>query len=405
MKKYFNLQLKLCGKLLPFVLGVTLALVLGLGLILSGLLTAFRSNEESKVFKVAMSGDTDNTYLQWGLAALQMADDSQFSVSVLEMSREQAHAALEKGEISAYVILPEDMMEKALAGEDFEPITYVTSAGVEGISSFLKREVTKLVTEIVVYSQKGSYGLQELLEAHDPEAEIEDNMTALALEYADIIIHRDEFYKAEVLGVSDGLTTGDYYICAAVIILLMLMGLPYAAIYIRRDYALPRMLRSRGFSGARQLICEYGAHSLSMLLLGAFLLALAAAALKVTGVETALPLGGLALGLIPVLLMIAALNMLVFTLSGNIVSGLLLHFFGAIGLCYVSGCIYPISAFPMAVQKVAGFLPTGIARQHLSTAFSGASGWGSLGGLVLYSLMFFGLALLVRVRKTAGIER
>ncbi len=398
MRKYFCLQLKLAGRLLPFVLAVTLTLMLGLGLILSGLLANFRSSEESKAFSVALCGDTDNTYLQWGLAALQMADESQFSVSVVEMSQAQAHAALEKGEISAYVILPEGLMEKALAGEDFEPITYVTSAGAEGISSFLKREVTALVTKIVVYSQKGSYGLAELLIDNGLDENVNDHMTALALEYADLIIHRDEFYAPQVLGVSDGLTTGDYYICAVIIILLMLMGLPYAVIYIRRDYALPRMLRSRGFSCARQLLCEYGAHSLSMLVLGGFLLALAA----IVGV---LPEGGLALRLIPVLLMIAALNMLVFSLSGNMVSGLLLHFFGAISLCYVSGCIYPVTAFPMAVQRVAAVLPTGIARHHLSTAFSYESAWGSLGGLMLYTLAFWGIALLVRIRKTTGIER
>lgn len=398
MRKYFYLQLKLSAKLLPFVLGVALALMLGLGLILSGLLANFRSSEESKAFSVALCGDTDNTYLQWGLAALQMADESQFSVSVVEMPREQAHAALEKGEISAYVILPEGLMEKALAGEDFEPITYVTSAGAEGISSFLKREVTALVTKLVVYSQKGSYGLAELLIDNHLPQNVDDHMTALALEYADLIIHRDEVYAPQVLGVSDGLSTGDYYICAAVIILLMLMGLPYAAIYIKRDQALSRMLRSRGFSCARQLLCEYGAHSLSMLVLGGFLLALAALA----GV---LPGGGFALRLIPVLLMVAALNMLIFSLSGNMVSGLLLHFFGTIGLCYVSGCIYPVTAFPMAVQRLAAFLPTGIARHHLSTAFTAQAAWGSLGGLLLYTVVFLGIALPVRLRKTAGIER
>lgn len=398
MKKYFYLQLKLAGKLLPFVLGVTLALMLGLGMILSGFLANFRSSEESREFIVALSGDTDNTYLQWGLAALQMSDESQFSVCVVEMPKDQAHTALEKGEISAYVILPEGLMEKALAGEDFEPITYVTSAGAEGISSFLKREVTALVTKIVVYSQKGSYGMAELLTDYELNENVNSHMTVLALEYADLIIHRDELYKTKVLGVSDGLSTGDYYICAAIIILLMLMGLPYAAIYIRRDYALPRMLRSRGFSNSRQLLCEYGAHLFSMLILGCFLLVLATIA--------AIPaLGGLALRLIPVVLMIAALNMLLFTLADNMVSGLLLHFFGAIGLCYVSGCIYPVSAFPMAVQRLAALLPTGIARHHLSTAFSATSAWGSFGGLMVYALAFFGIALLVRVRKTAGIER
>lgn len=408
MKKYFFLQLKLSGRLLPFVLGATLALLLGVGLILSGLLASFRTEEGSKELTVAISGDTDNTYLQWGISALQMGEDSPFSVFVVEMSQDKAHTALKKGEISAYVIIPEGLMEKALAGESFEPITYVTSAGIEGFSGFLKREITTWVTKIVVYSQKGSYGLAELLTDHDLDKDVNTHMTVLALEYADLIIHRDSIYQTETLGVSDGLSTGDYYICAATVILLSLMGLPYAATYIRQDYALPRMLHSRGFSTARQLLCEYGAHLLCMLILGGFLLTVTAIALKILpalDVVNIPALGDLVLRIVPVLFMLAALNMLLFTLSGNMVSGLLLHFFGTIGLCYVSGCIYPITAFPMPVQHLAAVLPTGIARHHLSTAFSHGPAWGSFGGLILYTLVFLGIALPVRIRKTAGIER
>lgn len=408
MKKYFYLQLKLSGRLLPFVLSVALALLLGLGILLSGLISTFRSSEDSKEFIVGLSGDTSNEYMQWGLAALQMVDEQKFSVTIIEMPQDEAQSSLETGKISAYVIIPDGFMEKALVGEDVEPITYVTSAGVEGISSFLKREVTSLVTKMVVYSQKGSYGMGELLDDRDLDVDIDSHMTLLALEYTDLILHRNEFYQTRTLGVSDGLTTRDYYVCAVIIVLLVLMGLPFAAIYIKRDYALCRMLRSRGFSPAQQLLCEYLAHFLSMAALIGCIGGLAAIALQVIpGLSIGeLPeLSRLILRLIPVLLAVSAMNTLLFTLSGNMVSGLLLHFFGVIGLCYVSGCIYPVSSFPTAVQKVAAVLPTGIARHHISTAFSYDSAWSSFGGLAAYTAAFLAVALFVRARKTVGIER
>jgi len=408
MKKYFYLQLKIAGRLLPFVLGVALALLLGLALILNGLISTFRNAESAKEFTVALAGDTSNEYMQWGLAALQMVDEDKFSITIVDMPLEEAEDALEHGKIAAYVIIPDGFMEQALAGEDIDPITYVTSAGVEGISSFLKREVTSLVTKMVVYSQKGSYGLEELLYDQDLYENAEDYMTQLSLEYTDLILNRNEFYKTQELGVSDGLITRDYYICAAVIVLLMLMGLPFAAIYIKRDYALCRVLRSRGHSVFQQLLCEYLAHLLSMVALLGCIFALAAGAIAaIPGLSLGeLPeMDLLILRIIPVLLMISALNMLFFTLSGNMVSGLLLHFFGVIGLCYVSGCIYPVSSFPTSVQTVANLLPTGIARHHISTGFSYESSWSSLGGLMLYTLVFLGIALLVRTRKTTGIER
>ncbi|MBQ8880597.1 MAG: ABC transporter permease [Oscillospiraceae bacterium] len=405
MKKYFYLQLKLAGKLLPFVLAVTLALLLGLGLILTGLLSAFQSS--GTPFTVALSGDTDNDYMQWGLAAIQPTEDSLFSINIVEMPRDAAHSALEKGEISAYVIIPEGFMEKAMVGE-IDPITYVTSTGLEGVAGQMKREITQIVTKMVVYSQKGAYGLANALSQNTDISDIYTPMSVLSLEYTDLILHRAEFYRVEELGVDHGLTTQDYYICAGLVILLALAGLPFGAIYIKKDHALSRLLRSRGYPAGLQLLCEYGAHLLAMLALAGAVLA--AAGLAITLLPGS-PLGSLpqfgllAAKLLPVTAMLAALNILVFNLSDSTVSGLLLHFFGAIGLCYVSGCIYPISAFPIGVQRFAAFLPTAIARQHLATGFTGDWAWGSFGGLTLYTLGFFGIALVLRTRKTAGIER
>lgn len=403
MKKYFYLQLKLAGKLLPAVLAVTLALLLGLGVILSGLLSVLQSS--GTPFTVALSGDTDNEYMQWGLAAIQPSGDSLFSINIVEMPQQQAHSALEKGEISAYVVIPEGFMEKALVGE-IDPITYVTSAGLEGVAGQMKREITQIVTKMVVYSQKGAYGLATALRHNTDIEDVYTPMSVLSLQYTDLILNRAEFYRVEELGVDNGLATRDYYICAGLMILLVLAGLPFGAVYIKKDHALSRLLRCRGYSAGQQLACEYGAHGLAMLTLAGVILA-------VTGL-TAMLFPDSALGnlpdfwrlagkILPVVAMLAAFNLLIFNLSDNIVSGLLLHFFAAIGLCYVSGCIYPISAFPVGVQRFAAFLPTAVARQHLAAAFTGDGG--NWGGLVLYTLGFFAIALLLRVRKTAGIER
>ena len=112
-----------------------------------------------------------------------------------------------------------------------------------------------------------------------------------------------------------------------------------------------------------------------------------------------------AISALPVAFMLAAMNLLVFNLAGNLVSGLLLHFFSALALCYVSGCVYPATAFPVSVQKLAALLPTGIARQHLAAGVAGASDWGTFVGLLAYCGVFFSLALLVRYYKTTRVGR
>lgn len=394
--------MKLAAKQFLFVLAVTVVLLVGVGIVLSGVLSMLYGENTTKQFKVALAGDTDDPYMQWALVALQSVDEERFSVAIVEMPEAEAQAALEKGEISAYAILPQDFMENALAG-DVMPVTYVTSAGLEGASGLLKREITDIVTNIVVQAQKGTFGLEAALEDHAPDVDPDMPMTDLTLEYTNLIFHRDMLYSVEELGISDHLSTRDYYLCAITVILLVLMGIPFAAVYIKKNYALSRLLLSRGCPAGKQLLCEFGAYLLSMLVLMVVVLLVGAGILvRIPSIAAdELPsIWAMAVRMLPVIVMLTAMNMLMFTCCDNLVSGLLLHFFTAIGLCYISGCIYPVYAFPKALWPVAEWLPTGLARSHLATGFSENASLPSFVGLLVYAIGFYGITLLLRVRKT-----
>ena len=241
---------------------------------------------------------------------------------------------------------------------------------MEGISTVFKQEMTQIITDIVVSSQKGVYGMADALVDNGTEDGIYDYMTELSLEFAELIFHRDKMYSVKELGVSNGLSTPEYYVCAVSLMLLMLIGIPFAAIYIKKDYAFCRLLRSRGYSSAKQVGCEYAVHLLTMLLqVGVLLLFAGLIILRFPAVKAQFPVD-MATKLIPVVIMIAAWNVMLFELSNNIVSGLLLHFFAVISLCYISGCIYPVYAFPTKLQELVAWLPTGVARGYLATSFT-----------------------------------
>lgn len=403
MKKYFVLQIKRVAKQLPSVLVITLLLFIGLAVILYGALSMFYGGEGNKRFYVAIAGDTDDTYLRWGLSAVQSIDDGRFSIEILEMEESAAQKALEKGEISAYAVLPEGFMDNAVTGV-IEPITYVTAAGMEGIASVFKKEITQLITDIVVYSQKGVYGLSDALQANGMGQDMYNYMTELSLQFAELIFHRDALYSVKELGISDGLSTPEYYVCAILVMTLMLIGIPFAAIHIKKDYAFCRLLRSRGFSSARQIGCEYTVHLLTLMLQVGILLLFAGLVLRLQPIFGESFPEDLPVKLIPVVIMVAAWNIMLFEVTDNMVSGLLLHFFAVISLCYVSGCIYPVYAFPKTIQQLAMWLPTGVARGYLATCFTYKAAGKSLMGLLLYSVLFIGIAIWVRLRKTARIR-
>lgn len=409
MKKYLFLQIKRTLKFLPFVLAVTLVLLIGLSAALTGLVGMFTNREDKQPVNIAITGDTDNEYMKWGMSALQSLDETRFSIKLLNITEEEAVSALEKGEIAAYVVFPENFIEKAING-NVEPVKYVTTNGINDIVTLFQNELTSIITKIMVYSEKGVYGVSDAIYYNDIDKDRWEYATNLSVEYVDLIIHRADVFKVKELGFSSGLDIAEYFLCGITLLLISLMGLPYAIIYVRRDHSLNKLLVSRGHSSFSQLLCEYVSHLIAMLLLSFSVLGVIGIASgvlteSVSGIIDSDFLWNFANLLIPVLIMLSAFNILIFELCDNMVSAVLSHFFAVLGLCYISGCLYPVYTFPVAIQRLSSFLPTGIAREHLSSCFTGDGGLLTFLWLIVYAILFFCVALLVRTRKTTFRSR
>ncbi len=370
--------------------------------ILSGIINIFTSQENNR-FKIAITGDTNNPYLEWGMVAMSTIDESRFSMEFIEMTEEDAEKSLATGKISAYVVLPENFVENAMVGK-VDPIKYVTTAGASGIVSMFKNEMTQIATNMVVYSQKGTYGIGDALIDNGLGDEADQNIFQISIEYVDLIFHRSELYTLEELGIASGLSMTEYFFCGISILLLMFMGLPYVTVYIKKDYSLNSLLVSRGYSSLMQLLCEYLSHLVSILILVFSIFAVfGIGRLFLPEYLTSFVTWDLFLGfmlwLIPVIIMLSAFNIMVFELSDNIVTGVLMHFFASLCLCYVSGCMYPIYAFPKVIQQIAVILPTGLARGCLAGCFNDSVPIYELTGVLVYAVLFFGVALIVRNYK------
>ena len=88
----------------------------------------------------------------------------------------------------------------------------------------------------------------------------------------------------------------------------------------------------------------------------------------------------------------------------DLIGGVLMQFFVTLALCFVSGCLYPITFFPDAVQKLAKFLPTGIARMQIGNCILGCVSWETILPLLGFGCLFLGGAVLIRRFKVAGIR-
>ena len=403
MKKYLFLQFKRVFRYFPYVLGLSILLFFATVAALAGLLSANEQKLEHRKVHVGVTGNIDDPLLQLGLNALKTFDDSKFSIELLPYEENEAKDALTKGEISAYIVMPEDFVNKALYGQ-VERIRFVTTTETTDIITLFKNEILELVTQIVVDVQKGTYGIGEALSQNGYSELANKHINLISWEYVDLALNRGDGVELRELGVEHALSTAEYYVCSLGIFFLLLMGLPFASLFCRRDPSLSVFLNSKGFSNLTQLTAEYlalflGLGSLVAVLLGGLAVGIRVFDLGEAVEDFIISDGSPLLALLPGLLLITAFDCMIYELSGNVIGGLLTRFFLSVSLCYLSGCFYPLYSFPETVQKVAALLPVCLLREQMAGALKGKGMMQGILPVLLYSGIFFAVALLGKKRK------
>lgn len=407
MKKafaYFYLQVKRSSRFFFFVFMISLIICLTLGCMLNTLIHMDTSSDKNRKLSIGIVGDASDSYLGFGISAIQSMDSSRYSIEIIELEEEDARKKLTRGEITAYIIIPEDFVDLALSG-NIQSIPYVTTNSSTDIATLFKDEILEVVSRIFVESQKGIFGLQNSLEDYHPDYPWEW-IDGLTVEYFSLILNRSCVFDTEVIGVSDNLSFSGYMFCGILVLLMMLCGIPCGSLLIKTDMALPKLLNANRKNALIQISGEYFAYFLMMFLNFSIILGVTVATV---GSNATFIFGtaeinfiwfiSLILHLIPVILAITALQFLIYELSSSIAGGVLLQFLATIGLSYVSGCLYPINFFPESIQAISRFIPLGIARSYLSGFLSENFQIAEcIGLLISFALLFSASALIRRER-------
>lgn len=398
MRNYCLLQLKRAARYLPWALCVVLVLFGCMSLVFQAMTAEEQAETEAKTtkFKVGVVGTAGDQYLQWGLAAMQF-DSSAMSISLKPMEEADAIAALERGEIAAYLVFPEGFMDNALYGNVMK-LRFVSTAGAASTVSIIKQEITGVVDGILSACESGSYGVGDAIRDNGLSG-AGGHINDLALEYVDFLLDRSKMYRVESLQTS-AIPFEQYMLGGLTVLLLMLSCLPFAPLYVRSDHALSRVLRARRVGAWKQTLGEYGAY----FAVSAVLLAAVAAVLRLGGLLPESVSGiSLLLTALPVLFMVTAMTYCTYSLSQQLIGGVLITFFAALVLCFIGGCMYPVYFFPISVQRLSRFLPTAIAREHLTACFAGtdpAGGW----ALMAFGAAFLLICVAVRAYKVGKVR-
>lgn len=404
---YARLQIKRIAHYVPFVFAAALVLGICISAALVILVDQDNSKDNQKKITLGLVGNFDNSLVDFGIEAIKTMDSTRFFLEIEELGEDEAREKLFDEEISAYVIIDQEFVDEAVAGR-VGKIKYFTSEANSEIVNLFREEVLELISRILVESQNGVYGMQNLLlENGFKRSEVYKITDEMAIEYVGLIISRSNAVEIEIIGVSENLTLAGYILSGLIVLLVLLIGLVCAPLFARRDYALQKLLCANRYGSTTQIAGEYLSF---FVIMGSIALSITFAMLVVAVGKTqaVIPeLGGIStfdafvilIKFIPAIALITSLQYLLYQLADSIISGVLVQFISAVVLGYLSGCFYPISFFPDAIRLVSDLLPTGMARGYFSSLLSGAtSPWNAL-IIVAYSALLLALSGYIRHRR------
>ena len=388
---YAWLQCKRALRLLPYTLLIA-ALLCATAALAAAVFRTQRANDAAlQLATIGVVGDKDNPYIRIGLDALQTFDVSREELQFVFLDGESALRELRAGRLSALMYVPEDFVESTYTNE-IHPIRFVTAEGATGPDTLLSAELANSVADLMLETQNAQYGAQLYAMDHVPDADPYEVDNELVDRYFAMVLSRHRLFSVKTIGLSDSLSFAGYYFCGLIIAFLLLWGIAGGPLFSSRSDELSLTLHAQGFGPLRQVLCEYVAFYLLMLI---GTLAAGAARLwflqRSTLVIPELPdvsVPALLRSLAALVLLISAMQFFLYELIPSALGGALLQFLCAAVQSYVCGCFYPSAFFPKALQRVGAMLPAGTAFRYLSAFLRGAErGVPALLGWVLAFLL------------------
>lgn len=403
---YFLAQIKRVGRLLPGLLIVNLCVCACVGALACLLVTQGAISAGGTRYRIGIVGDLSDTYLGFGIKALQTIDDSRLMIKLVEMSEEEAEEAFSRGDLYAVMRVPDGLMESIVSGGNDRRITYTPNQGQKGLGTMVMGEIVNLASTLVTRSQSAIYGMQWVLVEEGRRGEIERETDRLNLMLINMVLSRSEFSEVEIVGYSQGLSLELYYFCSIILLVILLSGLLNSAFFARRPAALSGFVRARGVGAVWQVLSEYLSY-LFLMLVSLFCLAcliLFGLRRRMISVPEwkgmgAAPFLRFLLFLLPVAAMFAALQFFLYEAAEGIVNGILLQLLCGAGMGYLSGYFYPAAFFPERMRFVGGILPSGVAQRFVEAGVLQEAARHAGIAVFLYLAFFLALTAALRHRK------
>ena len=126
LRNYWMNMKRIC-RLMPVIITGTVLLCL---CVLLGAYVFTRNNASDHTrIKIGVVGNIDNSYLEYGITALQSMDTTRYIVELVTVNEDEAAAMIRAGELTAYMVIPEGFVDSVMYGRNNVQVEYVCGEG------------------------------------------------------------------------------------------------------------------------------------------------------------------------------------------------------------------------------------------------------------------------------------
>ena len=330
----------------------------------------------------------------------------------VQVSEEKGLRMLESGEIAALIILPDQLVEGIMNGQN--PTVDIIFPKDARLEAMLFRELTESgagllrIAQAQIYGAADTaveYGLTERLSVM--EAEIDSYNLAFALD-------RLAVYDEETVSATGRMSVLQYYAASGAVLFLLLSGMAVYPVMQQESAVFRRQLVRKGIGTLWQYFCRWLCGFLCMgLLAGAAWVLVRSIFLLVPESEKLISLmfarsrnygsAGARAGIILLILMtVTALIYMIYSLTESRTGGILLIFLFSVLMVYLSGGFVPSVFMPQNMQTVGKVLPTACLIQAFGGLMAGYSDGvlrQCVTGMCVYTAVFGGAGFVFGCRK------
>lgn len=397
LKILFQLECKKFFQALPGILGGTLLISLVLGGLILVCEKTLSKNEESQTIHIGVAAQEKEPYVDWMISTIENMDSLSFTCRFQKLSEQNANEKLRSGKLDAVFVIPENYIASLISGRQ-NPLKIRMGKRDSGISGFLIHQIGEAASELMIHTQAGIYAMKDYYRKNGLPNITQDELD-LNLKYLDTIMNRAKLLTVEEIDSDYSLTGTAYYTAAGLVLVLLFWGLTCSGILRPESLSFQEKLSQNGIGPVKQTLLRYLAFTLSYTVMYLFFSVL----FSIGATLFSIHIPGLVpdsmtewlwclIRILPAVWPACALIFFVYEILTNKIASTLFLFALVFLLGYLSGCFYPLSYLPPAVQNIASVLPPRTMFLYIGGCLTGNWSLTAFLGMLIHTALFLGLS-------------